>query len=198
MSIGKRLRYLRGSVRLPDYAERYGVSKSTLSRYEKGQNLPDAEFIAAVCDAHNICPGWLIADKCWKNKAPLQLDESAGAVAAADDFALLGFLRQYLLGLNTDLNALLVTRVQGDAMAPTLPAGSLAVIRRQECQRGDDGLYAIASAEKLGIRRLQWLVDGTLRVKTDNPGYEDQSLTAAQAGQLELVGRVIWTGQMQF
>lgn len=47
-SLGKRLSSIRGNSTQMEFAERYGVHKNTLARYERGERAPDAEFLAAL------------------------------------------------------------------------------------------------------------------------------------------------------
>ncbi|MBN2427122.1 MAG: helix-turn-helix transcriptional regulator [Deltaproteobacteria bacterium] len=59
--IGDRVRELRGEMSLEEAAPIFGVSKSTLARYEQGASYPDAEFIYKLQSKSGISPLWLIS-----------------------------------------------------------------------------------------------------------------------------------------
>ncbi len=61
--IGGRIKYLRGDESLPSFANKLGVHKNTLARYEKGESQPDVGFVLKLCemfDSQDVNPNWLI------------------------------------------------------------------------------------------------------------------------------------------
>ncbi len=63
IGIGERIKYLRGDESLPTFAEKLGVHKNTLARYEKEKGLPDVAFVLKLCNIVNdedVTPSWLI------------------------------------------------------------------------------------------------------------------------------------------
>lgn len=83
----------------------------------------------------------------------------------------------------------------GDSMEPTLRAGDLLLIDRSVTGVKHDSIYAFAVGDELRVKRVQRLYDGTLIVKSDNPGYISETLTPEQADKVNIVGRVVWTGR---
>jgi phage repressor protein C with HTH and peptisase S24 domain len=83
----------------------------------------------------------------------------------------------------------------GDSMEPTLRAGDLLLIDRSVTGVKHDSIYAFAVGDELRVKRVQRLYDGTLIVKSDNPGYSSETLTPEQADKVNIVGRVVWTGR---
>lgn len=83
----------------------------------------------------------------------------------------------------------------GDSMEPTLRAGDLLLIDRSVTGVKHDSIYAFAVGDELRVKRVQRLYDGTLIVKSDNPGYASETLTPEQAATVNIVGRVVWTGR---
>lgn len=83
----------------------------------------------------------------------------------------------------------------GDSMEPTLRAGDLLLIDRSVTGVKHDSIYAFAVGDELRVKRVQRLYDGTLIVKSDNPGYASETLTPEQADKVSIVGRVVWTGR---
>jgi transcriptional regulator with XRE-family HTH domain len=58
--LGSRLRKIRGNESRPSFAERFGVHKGTIERYEKGLGVPDAEFVAKLIEFEGINANWLL------------------------------------------------------------------------------------------------------------------------------------------
>ncbi|MFZ5524750.1 MAG: S24 family peptidase [Pseudomonadota bacterium] len=96
------------------------------------------------------------------------------------------------LGANPE-HLVLISAI-GDSMEPTLRAGDLLLIDRSVTGVKHDSIYAFAVGDELRVKRVQRLYDGTLIVKSDNPGYASETLTPEQSEKVVIVGRVVWTG----
>ena len=59
-AIGKRIHKIRGKATLIEFATHFEMHPNTISRYEKGQNAPDANFLDRLCTDFNIEPAWLL------------------------------------------------------------------------------------------------------------------------------------------
>ncbi|MCK5219067.1 helix-turn-helix domain-containing protein [bacterium] len=57
---GDRIKTLRGDTALAKFALKFDIHKSTLSRYEKGENQPDASFLRQLCSEFGVTPAWLL------------------------------------------------------------------------------------------------------------------------------------------
>lgn len=60
MGIGKRIQTVRGDVSREDFAAVLGIHAQTLGRYERGERLPDSDFVKAVCEKYGVNPAWLL------------------------------------------------------------------------------------------------------------------------------------------
>lgn len=60
MSIGERLRKIRGGLRQSEFAALVGSSQSGISAYEKGQRKPDYETLMRVSKIFGISLEWLL------------------------------------------------------------------------------------------------------------------------------------------
>lgn len=204
-TIGERLRFLRQDNSLSIFAARFGVSKSTLGRYEKGDSQPDAQFLARVCRTLSICPQWLLMG----GEQPCQLYVDycsvdcdypvAGCLvhnyASPSSFRpFMDFFQKWVVDQGFELEQLLLVRITEDTMLPTFNVGSLVLVDKAQNSLCADAIFALRQESKIIIRRLQQMVNGDLHVKTDNPHYEDQVLTGANLSQLNILGRVIWAG----
>ncbi|EAT15420.1 putative phage repressor [Desulfuromonas acetoxidans DSM 684] len=205
-TIGERLRFLRGKQKLPDFAQRFGVSKSTLGRYEKGISLPDAGFLAAICQQLHVCPQWLLMGgekpcQPFVKDCPSGACDDSGPSCIVRDYANLSsfktfmdFFQNWVVDQGFEVDKLLSVRVTGDSMAPTFAAGSLVLVDMNQPDLSADAIFALRQDEKVIVRRLQKMVNGDVHVKTDNPRYEDQIVRSESLPILDIVGRVVWAG----
>lgn len=97
--------------------------------------------------------------------------------------------------LGTSPKNLILISAIGDSMEPSLRAGDLLLIDRSVESVKQDAVYAIAQDGELRIKRIQRLFDGSLIIKSDNPSYQPETLTADQAERMRIVGRVVWSGR---
>ncbi len=97
--------------------------------------------------------------------------------------------------LGTSPRNLILISAIGDSMEPSLRAGDLLLIDRSIESVRQDAIYAIAQDGELRIKRIQRLFDGSLVIKSDNPNYRTEELTADQAERMRIVGRVVWSGR---
>ena len=72
-SIGLRLKQIRDKhgLTLENVGELFQLSKGSISRYEKGERMPDLEFIERFAKHFNVNPTWLI-----NNEPPIFKDET--------------------------------------------------------------------------------------------------------------------------
>lgn len=207
--IGERLRFLRGNDKLPDFAIRFGVSKSTLGRYEKGISQPDAHFLGQICKELAVCPQWLlmggekpcepfIADCPGRVCDPDAVSSSACLAHNYSDLSsfrtFMDFFQNWVVDQGFAVDKLLSVRITGDTMAPTFSAGSLVLVDKLQNTLSADAIFAIRQESEIVVRRLQRMVDGDIHVKTDNTRYGDQVITRENSQSLDIVGRVVWAG----
>lgn len=60
LAIGVRIRSIRADMTQKDFADRLGVGRTSVVRYEGGERTPDAEFIAKAYAVFGIDPIWLL------------------------------------------------------------------------------------------------------------------------------------------
>nr|WP_320050243.1 LexA family transcriptional regulator [uncultured Desulfuromonas sp.] len=205
-TIGERLRFLRGKERLPDFATRFGVSKSTLGRYEKGISQPDAGFLTRICQQLLVCPQWLLMGgekpcQPFVKDCPSGVCDNGNPTCIVRDYAdlssfktFMDFFQNWVIDQGFEVDKLLSVRVTGDSMAPTFAAGSLVLVDMNQAELAADAIFAIRQDDKIVVRRLQKMVNGDIHVKTDNPRYEDQVVRDESLAILDIVGRVVWAG----
>ena len=60
IAIGLRIKTIRGQETQKDFAERLGVGRTSLARYELGERPPDAEFLYKIYTTCHTEPLWLL------------------------------------------------------------------------------------------------------------------------------------------
>lgn len=83
-------------------------------------------------------------------------------------------------------------RVQGDSMDRTLSDGDeILVDRDRRTPAARDALFVLRIDGTLMVKRLR-AMGGQIEVASDNPAYETR---LCDAGQVDVVGRVVWLGR---
>lgn len=68
MSIGDRIKTVRGPLSQEEFARRIDASKTAIGAYEKGVSSPGSAVIVAICDLFNVEPRWLL-----KGEGPMRV-----------------------------------------------------------------------------------------------------------------------------
>jgi len=107
----------------------------------------------------------------------------------------LAFHQQWVRGnLKVAPKDLALINVIGDSMEPTLRHKDLILINRAEREVKDGLLYVLRVENNLIVKRLERLLNGLIRVKSDNPDYQEQ-LIDPRSETLDVIGRVLWFGR---
>ncbi|MBP6344738.1 MAG: helix-turn-helix domain-containing protein [Neisseriaceae bacterium] len=69
---------------------------------------------------------------------------------------------------------LAVITIAGESMSPTLNTGDAVLVNM--AQKKGDGVFLLRVGDALRVKRLQWLLDGSIRVISDNPIYPQEVL----------------------
>lgn len=59
-TLGERIRFVRGATPQTTFSETIGINQNTLSRYERNERVPDADFIKLICETTGISSSWLL------------------------------------------------------------------------------------------------------------------------------------------
>lgn len=79
-------------------------------------------------------------------------------------------------------------RVQGTSMQGILWDGDTVLINRDETAVIDGKIYALRIGEELYIKRLQKIPNGTLKLQSENPDYDDVIVNVND--EIEIIGRI--------
>lgn len=99
--------------------------------------------------------------------------------------------------LRTDPRKLALISAVGDSMEPAIRAGDLLLVDTSFDEVEDDAIYVLVMDGHLMVKRLQRFVGGAVSIKSDNPAYVVQTLTADElASYTTVAGRVRWIGRL--
>lgn len=173
-----------------NFSEKIDLAAQSLARYEKNKVNPSMEFVAKLTDMFNINSNWLLTGKgemfISETKEIQKSDNNynidllnvrAGAgegiynyvIETVDTISLdKSFFRT---PINT--NKIKGIQVDGDSMEPTLRDGDYVLIDENTIF-GVNGIYAIQLGGQILIKRLQFKMDGTILIISDNDKYDKE------------------------
>lgn len=210
-----RLRRAIGNLSQREYARRVGVSETTIRSYLSGETYPGLDKIASLAMVGGVEPIWLASgvSPFAEEGAAKSLMLPAGKYhliprqdvkAAAGDAVLLPakeivdyalfeteFLRREL---GVDPKNLVLIQAKGDSMEPTIRDGDLLLVDWSQAYEADNAIYVLNVDGRIMVKRLQFQLDGTIEVLSDNPKYTPQTVTPQTNDLFRLVGRVVWSG----
>ena len=224
MDYAKKIRSLRESLGLSQvkFAEKTTISLSSLRKMETGHSNVGLSTIEKIIKTPNLerYSLWLMTGKVAPESGQVSPNEELLEVTNNDHISLplfeisasagqgilveienqpksISFEPAWLrseIGVNP--NDVFMMFVDGDSMYPTLKSESMIMVDRQ-LNSMSDGIYVLRHENSLLVKRLQMLPGGIIKVKSDNSMYEAWEINKSQLNgiDLELIGRVVWTGQ---
>ena len=130
-------------------------------------------------------------------RAPVRASAGAGALNGDErERPYFAFDERWLKRMTTaTTDDLVIIRVEGDSMAPTLGDGDDILIDRGDGgERLRDGIYVMRVDEALIVKRLAINpVSRRVTVQSDNPAYPDWPDLAIDS--IHCIGRVIWAAR---
>lgn len=94
------------------------------------------------------------------------------------------------MGLMPEKLALITAR--GDSMEPAIGDGDLMLLDMRELRTLDPSIYVVRMDQSLVAKRLQLLMDGRVRINSDNPMYGSETV---RYEEIQILGRVVWIGR---
>ncbi|MEE4380280.1 MAG: S24 family peptidase [Candidatus Competibacteraceae bacterium] len=216
LGLGERIRLVRNDHSRDDFSAAIGVSRNTLMRYERGERCPDAEFLYRICERYQVNPTWLLLGTELIERSPLPIQESSNSLS--EEFALvplysvevsagygaaieqeqpqtrLAFRQDWLKEMGLQEEKVVAVLASGDSMADTLHGGDVLLVDTQQRQVISDAIYILRQSELLYVKRLQRLLDGSLRISSDNRAYTEEVIPPDGLAYLDVIGRVVWRG----
>lgn len=107
----------------------------------------------------------------------------------------LAFKRNWLAKMGVKPEKAAVMHASGDSMEPFIFDGDAVLFDTSDIEPKHHQVYVIRRPDfSLSIKRLVQQLSGDWIVKSDNPDFEDERVSAETVHQLPFVGRVIWRG----
>lgn len=188
-----------------DLARYLDVSTPVVSGYQKRKNVPLEQCIK-IAERTGVSLDWLILGKgSLKTTASGSLNDddvgatvplfdtpaSAGAGSFFDAEHIIQqvpFDAGWLKREGLHIKDLVCLPIKGDSMSPALSDGDIVLVNRA-VQRGE-GVFVLRMHDALRIKRLQWMTNGQLRISSDNPIYEPETVTLKALEDFAILGFV--------
>lgn len=218
-AFSERLCLLVGKQSVRGIARKCGLSEGSIRQYLSGKSEPSRAALVALADALNVNVGYLAT-----GEGPMMKGESGNETAAgrealsADEYVLvprydvtastgpgalvaseqvvdhLAFKREWVKRLGLEAGQLALITAVGDSMEPAIREGFLLLVDLRHHQVSSDAIYILRFDHELIAKRLQKMYDGAVKIKSDNPAYDEQLVPADQVGKLKIIGKVVWGG----
>ena len=198
-----------------------GVSPSAFRKWLRGEAEPSRERLVALAQAAGVSVGWLASGEGQEPRLvlPHRSVTSASADAGLDrrDYVLLprrpeaaaagsetpppptavefiALRHEWVRSVfGIDPDRLLLETAVGESMLPGIQDGDLLLVDATENRFRSFGVYVLEIAGERLVKRVQPKLDGSLALISDNPAYETEHIPPAQASDVHVVGRVVWT-----
>ncbi len=215
------------------FAQKTGVSKNTLVNYRDGATSPSAEFLETLCREFSVSPGWLLMGESGSDAEKDIACSAQDKYVQREDYSLIPLLEsrvtggpegeilyeeiadhypfkrwwvEKLVGRSPERQkSLILMRVRGDSMSPTINQGEMALVDTSEGERVQvlagriylvilpDGTVALKRLVLSGNQdelRLACLSDNTAH-------YRPFEFPLVPGKQLKtyVLGRVRWAGK---
>lgn len=236
VSIGERIKLVRGLTPQKDLAQNIGSHRNSISRYEAGLAFPSMDFMDAFCSYYNLNPQWFLtgegemynaqpatppsnvkeageAQSCyidesgqiniprWKNPdtemfdyipmVETQLSAGGGAFVISEEVqGYYAFLKTWLNRVATSTKSLVLMRVIGDSMSPTIQEGDTVMIDSGQRLIKEGMLYAIRFDSTVMIKRLAFRPGGRILIISDN--RQEYESYEADMRDLHIIGQIIF------
>jgi len=184
-----------------------GVSPEHLPAYLAGRAQPRFEAIARLAAAKNVSLDWLATgsgSRFLTEVEPVGFVEVAIQPDAATRFGegeeaptSMPFSRAWLKSIvATPADKLRIFIHRGNSNEPVIVDGDLLLVDTSVTRIAGNGLYVFPLDGKHEAKFVETLVNRRVALKARNPTYHAQILSADEAGELQLLGRVCWRGGM--
>lgn len=80
-------------------------------------------------------------------------------------------------------------------MEPTFHSGDTVLVDTKRVHLKANGFYVFRLEGNLYVKRVERLIDGRIKIQSDNPKYETILLDQGKVGDLEVFGRVVWRAE---
>lgn len=210
MSVSERFRNIRHHLGLsqPEMSSWVGLSRNAWQSYELNKSSPGTGVYQRLL-GHGFSVDWLLSgagQMLVHDVAGLDgyvflplyaAIASAGAGGSYSDNIVdwLAFKKDWILmELRAKSENLAVIIAEGDSMIPTISPGDMLLVDNSRRSIVGDGIYVLTMMGSCLVKRMQVLVDGSVKLISDNPAYAEQTVSNDELSGLSVAGRVVWHG----
>lgn len=205
-----RLKQVIKGMKRKHFADEIGISEGAVRKYENG-SMPALDVAGRIADFGNVTVDWLLGREV--NQSPAQtsakrsiprfdIEAHAGSGAGemiADITNYISFDEEWFARHVPEAAILGALDVSGDSMADTLNPGDMIIVdmNRDHITNAlaEGGIFVFAVRGDFKVKRLQPMLDGGLRVISDNPRYETEVIPPdLLAEDVIIQGHVVWVG----
>jgi len=203
-------------------AKATGVSPSAFRKWLKGEAEPSRDRLVALAGAAGVTVSWLAQGEGPEPslvaltarghdtshlvtsdgppflvlpKIAVSAAAGAGRQSAASETNFIGFRHDWLkTSFGLEPQDILLETVVGDSMEPHIHNGDILLVNATDQTFRNFGIYVITVRDERLVKRVQRKFDGSLILISDNGRYQPENIAHDLAGEVNVVGRVIWRG----
>lgn len=204
--LGERIRQCRGNASREEFGTQLQLHPNTVGKFERGESMPDAQCLILISEIGKRSAQWLLTGaELWSESADSEfvmvpgvgISASAGFgnyVNDENDVGKFAFKRSWLQRRGLKPSSLRVVAAKGDSMEPTVKNGDILLVDTSVESVSEDGIYLIEHDNDLRCKRLQSMIDGGVKIRSDNTRYETEIVPPGQTDMLRVVAKVVWIG----
>lgn len=207
----ERLKDVMGSTGGRAFARKCGLSEGAIRSYLSGDTYPTLDRLEQIAAAVGVSAVWLAFGESSQPKAaPLEaIDDEQYALIPLYDarcsaghgswnegctvLTHLAFTRYSLRKKGLEAAQLSAIRVDGDSMEGLLKDGDTVLLDHRRNALEGEAVYVIRLDDHLYAKRLQRQFDGSVHIISQNKAYQVMVVPRERLGELEIIGRVVWS-----
>lgn len=194
-------------------AEKIGVTSQAIGLIERGERGLSGKMLEKLSIALNCTKSQLLGERGWEEiKTPsvitikkynVKASAGDGLIDEGEDGPAEISFEKGFLGLITGSRPdhLNIIKVEGNSMYPTLKQGDLILVDKSNITIENGGIFVIRMGGLLKVKRvIANLFKKNLRIISDNddkntyPDYEISFDDAYDLENMEIIGKVVWSG----
>lgn len=123
--------------------------------------------------------------------AEAKLNAGGGHVVISERYAeLYAFRKDWLRSVASSVSKIVLMTVEGESMTPTISDGDTVMVDMGRTRIKSGGIFAIGIDATIIIKRLEYLVNGKIRIISDN--RQEYAPYDADTREIRIIGEVIW------
>nr|DAK62796.1 MAG TPA: Repressor protein CI [Caudoviricetes sp.] len=212
-SLGQRIKGLRGRISQDVFAVTIGVSRGSLSAYERDESQPSAEVLKEICTKYKVSANWLLfggeelesLPKAPIDNVDLKLIPLVEARISAGQGSLevdrnsersYAFRMDFLLRKGNP-DAMVLMRVAGDSMQPEIMDNDVVLIDQSKKDIIPGKIFAVGFDDAIYLKRIDKQPGEVILKSVNEEAYPPISLDMRgdMAEFFRVIGKVIWSGR---